>query len=171
MPPIRVFILVDEDVNPEDPLEVLWAIGTRFDPITGVRVSVTQSAWLLDPMRTTDQQAGHAAQPYKRLIINGCRRFDRLKDFPTVNKLSDSRRGILFAPARGLILASWNLTTECQQPWFTTVMDFGALHLEVVVYHSGMPCSVSRQSPGKGKRHFRIMHFPRRTNFATHLRY
>ena len=75
-PPSRLFILVDEDVNPEDPLEVLWAIGTRFDPITGVRVSVTQSAWLLDPMRTTDQRAGHSAQPYKRLIINGCRPFE-----------------------------------------------------------------------------------------------
>src|SRR5256885_3464987 len=34
----------------------------------------------------------HSAQPYKRLIINGCRPFERLKDFPTVNKLSDSRR-------------------------------------------------------------------------------
>jgi 4-hydroxy-3-polyprenylbenzoate decarboxylase len=91
-PPSRMFILVDDDVNPEDPLEVLWAIGTRFDPITGVRVSVTQSAWLLDPMRTTDQRAGHAAQPYKRLIINGCRPFERLKDFPVVNKISDARR-------------------------------------------------------------------------------
>jgi 4-hydroxy-3-polyprenylbenzoate decarboxylase len=91
-PPSRLFILVDDDVNPEDPLEVLWAIGTRFDPITGVRVSVTQSAWLLDPLRTTEQRAGHGPQPYKRLIINGCRPFDRLKDFPTVNKISDARR-------------------------------------------------------------------------------
>jgi UbiD family decarboxylase len=91
-PPSRMFILVDDDVDPEDPLEVMWAVGTRFDPITGVRVSVTQSAWLLDPLRTTDQRAGHSAQPYKRLIINGCRPFERLKDFPTVNKLSDARR-------------------------------------------------------------------------------
>jgi hypothetical protein len=70
----------------------MWAIGTRFDPITGVRVSVTQSSWLLDPLRTTEQRAGHGPQPYKRLIINGCRPFERLKDFPPVNKLSDARR-------------------------------------------------------------------------------
>ena len=91
-PPSRIFILVDDDVDPENPLEVMWAIGTRFDPITGVRVSVTQSSWLLDPLRTTEQRAGHGPQPYKRLIINGCRPFERLKDFPPVNKLSDTRR-------------------------------------------------------------------------------
>ena len=91
-PPSRIFILVDDDVDPADPLEVMWAVGTRFEPDKGVRVSVTQSAWLLDPLRTTEQRAIHGPQPYKRLIINGCRPFERLKDFPPVNKISETRR-------------------------------------------------------------------------------
>ncbi len=89
--PHRLFILVDSDVNPEDPRDVLWAVSTRFDPTTDLRVSVTQSEWLLDPLRTVEQQARRSFQPYKRLIINGCRPFGRLKDFSAVNLLSEKR--------------------------------------------------------------------------------
>lgn len=87
--PFRLFILVDDDVDPENPYDVLWAVGTRFDPTTGVRLSVTQSNWLLDPLRTIAERASRGPVPYKRLIVNGCRPFDRLKDFPPVNQASE----------------------------------------------------------------------------------
>ena len=90
--PNRLFILVDDDINPEDPLDVLWAVGTRFDPTSGLRVSVTQTRWLLDPLRTVEDRGRRGPLPYKRLIINGCRPFERLKDFPPVNLFSESAR-------------------------------------------------------------------------------
>jgi 4-hydroxy-3-polyprenylbenzoate decarboxylase len=89
--PNRMTIIVDDDVDPNNPLEVLWAAGTRFDP-TGARTSIIQSKWLLDPLRTIEDRINREARPYKRLFINGCRPFDRLKDFPPVNKFSESRR-------------------------------------------------------------------------------
>jgi 4-hydroxy-3-polyprenylbenzoate decarboxylase len=89
--PNRLFVIVDDDVNPNDPWEVLWAIGTRFDP-EQARTSILQSKWLLDPLRSIEDRVTRDALPYKRLIINGCRPFDRLGDFPPVNQFSEQRR-------------------------------------------------------------------------------
>ncbi len=90
--PSRLLILVDDDVNAEDPSEVLWAVGTRFDPTTGVRVSVTQSDWFFNPLRTMEDRINERDILHKRLILNGCRTFDRIKDFPPVNVFSKERR-------------------------------------------------------------------------------
>lgn len=90
--PGRLIFLVDDDVDPEDPLEVLWAVGTRFDPTSGVRVSVTHSNWFFNHLRTMEERAQQQAIPHKRLIISGCRPFHRLKDFPPVNVFSDKCR-------------------------------------------------------------------------------
>ncbi|MCH6545157.1 MAG: UbiD family decarboxylase [Deltaproteobacteria bacterium] len=90
--PHRLFILVDDDVNPEDPRDVLWAVSTRYDPTTGARVSTIESEWLLDPLRKVEERAQRPSLPYQRLILNGCRPFDRIKDFSAVNLLSETRR-------------------------------------------------------------------------------
>lgn len=87
----RLILLVDDDVDPSDPYEVLWAVGTRFDP-EQARISVVPSAWNLDPTMTLEQRTGEQPVPYKRLVINGCRPFERLKDFPPVNVFSADRR-------------------------------------------------------------------------------
>jgi UbiD family decarboxylase len=89
--PNRLFILVDDDVNPNDPWEVLWALGTRFDP-EQAKTSIIGSRWLLDPLRPMEHRSSREALPYKRMILNGCRPFDRLNDFPPVNKMSAERR-------------------------------------------------------------------------------
>jgi len=89
--PNRLFIVVDDDVNPNDPWEVLWALGSRFDPEQS-KTSIIGSRWLLDPLRPMQHRSSREAMPYKRMILNGCRPFDRLKDFPPPNKLSEGRR-------------------------------------------------------------------------------
>ena len=89
--PNRLFILVDDDVDPNDPWDVLWALGTRFDP-EEARTSIIGSRWLLDPARPMEHRSSREALPYKRMILNGCRPFSRLGDYPPVNKLSDARR-------------------------------------------------------------------------------
>jgi UbiD family decarboxylase len=94
--PNRLFILVDHDVNPNDPWEVLWALGTRFDP-EQAKTSIIGSQWLLDPLRPMEHRTSREAMPYKRMILNGCRPFERLNDFPPVNKLSEARREATWA--------------------------------------------------------------------------
>lgn len=90
--PSRLILLVDDDVDLGDPLDVLWAVGTRFDPTTGVRVSVTHSEWFFNPLRTMEERLQEGPIPHKRLIVSGCRPFDRLKDFAPVNLFSEKRR-------------------------------------------------------------------------------
>lgn len=89
--PSRLFIIMDHDVEPNDPWEVLWALGTRFDP-EQARTSIVESHWLLNPLRTIEERISRESRPYKRLILNGCRPFDRLRDFPPVNVFSQQRR-------------------------------------------------------------------------------
>jgi UbiD family decarboxylase len=90
--PCRISILVDDDVNAEDPTEVFWALGTRLDAAEGVHRSVVQSAWRLDPMRTAEEREIRSPIPYKRLILNACRPFERIKEFSPVNRFSETRR-------------------------------------------------------------------------------
>jgi 4-hydroxy-3-polyprenylbenzoate decarboxylase len=90
--PCRINILVDDDVNPEDPIEVFWALGTRLDAGEGVHKSTVPSAWRLDPLRTAEEREIREPLPYRRLILNGCRPFERLKEFSPVNLFSKERR-------------------------------------------------------------------------------
>ena len=87
----RLILLVDDDVDPYDPWDILWAVGTRLDPETA-RVTIGESSWNLDPQMTLEQRVSNQRIPFKRLIVNGCRPFDRLDDFPPVNRFSEKRR-------------------------------------------------------------------------------
>ncbi len=89
--PSRLIIVVDHDVDPDNPWDVLWAVGTRFDPELA-RVSVVDSDWLLNPLREIKDRISRRPLDYKRMIINGCRPFERLGDFPPVNWLSAEGR-------------------------------------------------------------------------------
>lgn len=87
----RLILLVDDDVDPYDPWDILWAVGTRFDP-ERTRVTIGESSWNLDPQMTLEQRASNKPIPFKRLIVDGCRPFERLGDFPPVNRFSEERR-------------------------------------------------------------------------------
>ncbi len=45
----RFIVVVDEDINPRDPEDVLWAIGTRCDPETTITILKGCQASALDP--------------------------------------------------------------------------------------------------------------------------
>lgn len=90
--PCRISILVDDDVNADDPIELFWALGTRLDAAEGVHKSVVQSSWRLDPLRTAEEREIREPIPYKRLILNACRPFERLKEFSPVNRFSERQR-------------------------------------------------------------------------------
>ena len=74
----KFVVVVDDDVDPTDLFDVLWAMCTRCDPVNDIDFVRNTWASPLDPM------VPHDAKSYvnSRAIIDACRPFDRLRDFP-----------------------------------------------------------------------------------------
>jgi 3-polyprenyl-4-hydroxybenzoate decarboxylase len=82
---------VDEDIDPADLGEVIWAISTRCDPKTAL--TVIDNCWStpLDPAMTPEKRdAGDLTN--SRAIINACRPYAWKDRFPPVNMLSPELR-------------------------------------------------------------------------------
>ena len=81
----RYSIVVDEDIDPSNPDDVIWALSTRSDPATDI--DIVRQCWSnpLDPMIATESKDNKQLWN-SRAIINACRPWDRLKsnDFPAV---------------------------------------------------------------------------------------
>ncbi|HEY1297955.1 MAG TPA: UbiD family decarboxylase [Chloroflexota bacterium] len=77
----RWVIVVDDDIDPTDTNEVLWALCTRTDVVDDV--DVLRRCWStgLDPMAYGGQSGVFFNN---RMIIDACRPFERLKTFPTL---------------------------------------------------------------------------------------
>jgi UbiD family decarboxylase len=83
----RFVVLVDDDVDPSNVSDVLWAIGTRCDPATAFEVA--QSCWStpIDPLITPeDRQKKNFAS--SRGIIDACKPFYWMKEFPSTSTIS-----------------------------------------------------------------------------------
>jgi 4-hydroxy-3-polyprenylbenzoate decarboxylase len=80
----RFTVVVDEDVDPADMFDVIWAMCTRCDPV--VDIDFIRNMWSspLDPV------IPHGAKAFQtnRAVIDACRPYDRLKDFPKVTRAS-----------------------------------------------------------------------------------
>ncbi len=76
----KFVVVVDDDVDPTDLFDVLWAMCTRCDPVYDI--DFVRGAWAspLDPM------IPHDAPQYvnSRAIVDACRPFDRRAEFPRV---------------------------------------------------------------------------------------
>jgi UbiD family decarboxylase len=79
----RLVITVDADVNPRDLAEVMWAVSTRCDPELDIEVMRRTWGSRVDPL-------GRAGEPAynSRVLIDACRPFERLGDFPAVAESS-----------------------------------------------------------------------------------
>jgi UbiD family decarboxylase len=87
----RFVIVVDDDIDPSDMKEVLWAVSTRCDPKTAI--SIIDGCWStpLDPAMHPDQRdAGNFVN--SRAILNACRPYAWRDRFPPVNSLSSELR-------------------------------------------------------------------------------
>jgi 3-polyprenyl-4-hydroxybenzoate decarboxylase len=76
-------IVVDEDIDPTNLREVMWAVATRSDPATDI--DIIRQTWgsLVDPQFVTYTSANPAAAPFNsRAIIDACIPFDHRDDFP-----------------------------------------------------------------------------------------
>ncbi|WP_036595677.1 UbiD family decarboxylase [Ottowia thiooxydans] len=81
----RYSVVVDEDIDPSNMQEVMWAVATRSDPEMDIDITRRGMGSKNDPMSI--------ALPYKapfnsKAIIDACRPFDFINEFPEVAEAS-----------------------------------------------------------------------------------
>jgi UbiD family decarboxylase len=82
----RFVVVVDDDVDPTDMFDVMWAMCTRCDPASDIEF--VRRAWSgpLDPLLDKTSSTN------SRAIIDACRPFERIEDFPLVARASPQLR-------------------------------------------------------------------------------
>jgi UbiD family decarboxylase len=83
----RLVVVVDEDVDPSNLNDVMWAVATRCEP--SEQVDIIRNAWssALDPRIHPDAKlAGTSA--HSKLIVEACRPFSWRDRFPPTSALS-----------------------------------------------------------------------------------
>ncbi|WCK52345.1 UbiD family decarboxylase [Aneurinibacillus sp. Ricciae_BoGa-3] len=81
----RYSIVVDEDIDPANLQEVMWAVATRTDPDLDIDIIKRSVGSKNDPMFVTYQSKTAFSS---RAIIDACRPFDYLNEFPEVAEAS-----------------------------------------------------------------------------------
>jgi UbiD family decarboxylase len=87
----RIIIVVDDDIDPTNTNDVLWAVATRCD--FDRDIDIIKGTWSggLDPILHPEQkQKGDTTTP--KLIIDACRPFHWRDKFPPVNEVSPEVR-------------------------------------------------------------------------------
>jgi 4-hydroxy-3-polyprenylbenzoate decarboxylase len=79
----RYVIVVDDDVDPMNLEEVVWAVTTRCDPAEDIEIMRKSWGSKVDPMLLD------VSAPYNsRALLDACRPFERLATFPRVAEVS-----------------------------------------------------------------------------------
>ncbi|MDX6522998.1 MAG: hypothetical protein QOI17_511, partial [Gaiellales bacterium] len=79
----KFVIVVDADVDPRSLNDVMWAVCTRTDPADDIETMRQTWGSRVDPLRM------QGAPPFNsRAVIDACRPWARLKDFPRVAESS-----------------------------------------------------------------------------------
>lgn len=83
---LRYVIVVDEDVDPSNMAEVMWALGTRCDPTS---IDIVRECWssTINPTLTPEQRSRNELGHSMAMIL-ACRPYNWIKDFPPSVKSS-----------------------------------------------------------------------------------
>ncbi|PYS00164.1 MAG: UbiD family decarboxylase, partial [Acidobacteria bacterium] len=81
----RYSVVVDEDIDPSNLQEVMWAVATRSDPVTSIDLIQRGMGSKNDPMYVTYPDDAPFSS---KAIIDACRPFNHLHDFPAVAEAS-----------------------------------------------------------------------------------
>lgn len=81
----RFVVVVDEDIDPADMNQVIWAMCTRFEPREGMEVLRGCWSTVLDPMAYSPDDPRNA-----RIVIDACRPWNRRDTFPIVARSSQA---------------------------------------------------------------------------------
>ena len=76
-------VVVDDDIDPADMDEVIWAMCTRFEPREDIEILRGCWSTALDPMGYGDDDPRNA-----RVVIDACKPFNRRDTFPIVVRTS-----------------------------------------------------------------------------------
>jgi 4-hydroxy-3-polyprenylbenzoate decarboxylase len=90
----RLVVTVDEDIDPSNLNDVMWAIATRCEPAE--QIDIVRNAWssALDP-RISPEDKERGLTSHSKAIIDACRPFDWIDKFPALSSLSnDDTRAI-----------------------------------------------------------------------------
>ena len=94
----RYVIVVDDDIDPTNTFDVLWALSTRSDPVESI--DIVRRCWSgpLDPRIQPGKKGFNS-----RALIDACRPFEWMKDFPPVAESSPELREKIYAKWRKVI--------------------------------------------------------------------
>jgi 4-hydroxy-3-polyprenylbenzoate decarboxylase len=88
----RMVIVVEDDIDPSNPEEVLWAIATRSDPESSWEVQPECPVSSLDPMVEPARKKAGRNLTSSRALIVACRPWEWRDEFPPVNRASEDLR-------------------------------------------------------------------------------
>jgi UbiD family decarboxylase len=83
----RLVVVVDDDVDPSNLADVMWAVTTRCEPAEGI--DIIRNAWssALDPRISPDDKA-RGVTSHSKTIIDATRPFACRDKFPPASALS-----------------------------------------------------------------------------------
>lgn len=77
----RIIVTVDDDIDPTNTDDVLWAVATRCDILSSIDIIKGTWSGRLDPIMSPDsKEKGDLTTP--KLIIDACRPFHMKDKFP-----------------------------------------------------------------------------------------
>ena len=83
----RIVVVVDDDVDPSDLADVMWAVTTRCEP--SEQTDIIKNAWssALDPRIPADAKL-RGVSSHSKLVIEAVKPFAWIEDFPKLSALS-----------------------------------------------------------------------------------
>src|SRR5437588_2263161 len=96
----RYSVVVDDDIDPSNLQEVMWAVATRTDPALDIDIIQRGMGSKNDPM--------YVAYPYaaplsSKAIIDACRPWDHLDEFPAVAEASKELQDTIRQKWKGIL--------------------------------------------------------------------
>jgi UbiD family decarboxylase len=86
----RYFVVVDEDIDPSDLNQVLWAMCTRTDPAESIQTLRTRTTDI-DPRLSPKKRAEHDLT-MGIMLIDACKPFAWKDQYARANRFDDSYR-------------------------------------------------------------------------------
>jgi 4-hydroxy-3-polyprenylbenzoate decarboxylase len=90
----RLVVVVDDDVDPSNLADVMWAVTTRCEP--SEQIDIVREAWssALDP-RIPEEDKRRGVTSHSKAIVDACRPFSWIDKFPPTSALTqDEARAI-----------------------------------------------------------------------------
>ncbi len=85
---VKYLVIVDEDIDPSNVSQVLWAMGTRRDPAEAIEIVNEQVSAMLDPVISPEKRRRGDSTASVAVIL-ACKPYHWKDEFPTAITVSD----------------------------------------------------------------------------------